>query len=212
MNQCIQFIDKQVENFYPSTIFSINSSIEPYFEKTLFRFNKCVRNNKIFKNNLDLDPFHIMKYPLFLYLLSRVIHEDSIEDNTRLKDKIHGLNKALHGCSIFYNTILPDEFFFNYATGIVLAPAKYGNILVIYQGVNVTENNNILPIIGDNVTLMPGVIISGNSILGNNVTVSIGTKIVDKTIPSNSLVFQGADNQLVIKDSRKNYNSKYFYV
>ena len=211
MNHFIKFIDKQIANFYPTTDFSNNSSIEPYFEKTLLRFNKCVRNNKIFRDNLNLDPFHIMKYPLFLYLLSRVIYQDSIEDNNRLKDKIHGLNKALHGCSIYYNTILPDEFFFNYATGIVLAPATYGNKLVLYQGVNITENNNILPIIGNNVTLMPGVVISGKSILGDNVTVSVGTKIIDKVIPRNSLVFQGSNNELIIKNTPKNYNSKYFY-
>ena len=120
-------------------------------------------------------------------------------------------SKLLHGCSIYYNTILPDEFFFNYATGIVLAPATYGNKLVLYQGVNITENNNILPIIGNNVTLMPGVVISGKSILGDNVTVSVGTKIIDKVIPRNSLVFQGSNNELIIKNTPKNYNSKYFY-
>jgi len=202
----------QLSSFFPGITLGTEESLflKKFKNITLKRYENCVQSNKIFKGDTNPDPYHIMKYPIFLYLLSRVIYESGEIDTYRLKDRIHALNKALHGCAIYYTTELPSEFFLNYATGIVLAPAIFGNKLVLYHGVSVTENNKQLPTIGSYVTLMPGVLISGNSIIGDHVTISAGTKVIDKVIEDNSVVFQGAGNDLIIKKAKKNYSARYF--
>ena len=184
--------------------------ITAHMNEALRIYSKCVKNNNILTNTGYPDPYHIMEYPIFLYILGRTIYERKITDTYRIKDRLHSLNKALHGCSIYHTTKLPEEFFLNYATGVVLAPATYGNQFTAYHGVSVTENNGILPTIGNRVTLMPNVTISGNSTIGNNVTISVGTTVIDKSIPDNSLVFQSPTGGVIIKEAKKDYAGKYF--
>jgi len=212
MIDIFDYANKQLSCFFPSIIPSDDDSafLKKFKNVTLKRYEECVKSNRIFKGDINPDPYHIMKYPIFLYILSNTIYETGDVDPSRLKDRIHAMNKALHGCAIYYTTKLSTEFFFNYATGIVLAPATFGNKLVLYHSVSITENKMQLPTIGNNVTLMPGVLVSGNSVLGDHVTVSAGTRIIDKVIDDNCVVFQGVGNEIIIKKASRNYSARYF--
>ena len=51
----------------------------------------------------------------------------------RGRNKLFVLNKALNGIDLFYEIELPEVFFIGHSVGIVLAKARYGNRLVLYQ-------------------------------------------------------------------------------
>lgn len=80
-----------------------------------------------------------------------------------------------------------------------------------YQGVVIGSYRNYAPIIGKKVILMPNVIISGSSVVGDNVVVSTGVKVINKRIPDNKLVFQGPANSLVFHDNDGSYFKEFFH-
>jgi serine acetyltransferase len=148
------------------------------------------------RTGLEPDPFHVMKHPIYLYLLARVIFERNLRDDYRLKDRLYCLNKALHGCSLYFKIKLPAVFFLSYATQVVLANCTYGENLVVLQGVTVGAHREKIPTLGSNIVLMPNSIISGKTILGNNVVVSAGVVVVNQVVPDNTIVFNGGGGKL----------------
>jgi len=188
---------------------NLGSVIGDVFQK----FGYCAQRIKIFRGDISVDPLHIMKYPIFLIFLNRELQLRLAEDDTRLKDRIHALNKSLHGCSISYKINIPSVFFLNYATGIVLANTTYGENLVLYHGVTVGAYRDNVPTIGSNVVLMPNVIVSGDSVVGDNVVVSAGVRIINRAVPSDCLVFDGAPGELkFLKKPTRIYVDAYLQV
>ena len=58
---------------------------------------------------------------------------------------------------------------------------------------------------------MPNCIISGNSIIGSNVTISAGVKVINQNIPDNTLVFQAENGRdLFFKENSDKYMANYF--
>ena len=149
------------------------------------------RISVLIRGGPDADPWHVMKHPIYLYLVARIMHERAQDDSYRLKDRLYALNKALHGCSLFYKVRLPAVFFLNYATQVVLGDCTYGENLVVYQGVTVGSYRDKVPAIGNNVLLMPNSIVSGSTKLGDNVVISAGVVVVNQNVPDNTLVFAG---------------------
>ena len=76
--------------------------------------------------------------------------------------------------------------------------AKYGDYFSFTQGCTVGHFNEIYPVIGENVTMLTGSKILGNSHIGDNCIISDGTVIRDQNIPNNSIV-TGKSPNLVIK-------------
>ncbi len=191
------YIAKQLSSMYPgdcpvetdiATMQSVATEVDARFEYLVSRVNILKRTGT------SPDPWHVMKHPIYLYLLSRVLFEKKVADEYRIKDRLYCLNKALHGCSLFYRVKLPAVFFLNYATQIVLSDCVYGENLVIYQGVTVGCYRDKCPALGNNIVLMPNCVISGSSSIGNNVVVSAGVVVINKTVPDNTLVFGGGSN------------------
>ena len=190
----IVYIARQLSNICPSdspieadiaVMRAVASEVDARFEFLASRVKVLVRTGT------RADPWHVMKHPIYLYLLSRALFESGMEDDSRIKDRLYCLNKALHGCSLFYKVRLPKVFFLNYATQIVMGDCVYGENLVVYQGVTVGGYREKNPVLGNNIVLMPNCIISGSTILGNNVVVSAGVVVINRTVPDNTLVFGG---------------------
>lgn len=158
------------------------------------------------------DPLHVMKHPIYLYLLARVIFEENLVDDHRLKDRLYCLNKALNGCSIYYKIKMPDVFFLNYATQVVLGDCTYGENLVVYQGVTVGGYRDKVPVLGANVVLMPNCIISGSTRLGDNVVISAGVICINQIVPDNTIVFTGPDrkSEITLRALKNTIYADYF--
>jgi len=216
-NEIIKYISDQLFLFFPqendkklrydSDLFYLSLVVE----KTSEEFSEILNKVKIF-NSLSIDPYHIMQYPIYLYKLSRNLYLNNEEDKYRLKDRIHALNKYLHGVSIFYKVKMPDVFFLNYSTGIVVGEGDFSNNLVIYQGVTIGRiNKEDKPKIGSDVILMPNCLVSGRSEIGKNSVISSGVRIINKTVPDNTIVFEN-NGSLIFKNNKSDYIKKYFSV
>lgn len=122
----------------------------------------------------------------------------------READCIYYLNKIMNSCDWFYAIELPEIFYAEHPVGSVLGRARYGDRFFIYQGCTVGGNVNkdgILsyPIIGKNVWLYAGSSILGKCRIGDNVIISAGTRIINREIPSCSIVFGNSPN-LIVKE------------
>lgn len=174
------------------------------------RYAHCASKIKVFKGDLDVDFFDVRKYPIFLYILASSINQMDIDESGRIKDRLYCLNKYLHGCSLFYKINLPPVFFVTYASQVILAKTVYGDYFMTYQGVTVGSFNNHVPIIGARVILMPNVIVSGSSVVGDNVVISAGVRVINDFVPDNKIVFQGPANSLFFKDNDGSYFEQFF--
>lgn len=210
----IKYIGRQLSNLFPgecSTEEDIKT-MQLVSEEVDFRFEFLASRAKVLMRiGKQPDPWHVMKHPIYLYLLSRVLFERGINDAYRIKDRLYCLNKTLHGCSLFYRVNLPKIFFLNYATQIVLGDCIYGENLVVYQGVTVGAYRDKAPTLGKNVVLMPNAIVSGSTCLGDNVVVSAGVAVINKSVPNNTIVFSGeGGNQLIYHPIKNNSYIDYF--
>lgn len=198
---------------HPESSSSDKEVIERYIEQATKRFRQCALGITSFSNNPDPDPWHIQKYPVFLYFLARSIHEAEESDVYRLKDRLYCLNKALHGCSLYYRVKLPNVFLVSYASGVILGNCVYGENLLAYQGVTVGGYRSKAPVLGNNIVLMPNAVISGSTVLGNNVVVSSGVRVINQIIPDNSVVFEGSTKELSVKStSSTEYIETFFHL
>jgi len=84
---------------------------------------------------------------------------------------------------------MPKVFFLNYAIAVVLGDCVYGENLVVYQGCTIGSYRDKTPVLGNNVILMPNVVVTGSSRIGNNAVISAGVACVNSVIPDNHIVF-----------------------
>lgn len=211
----IKYIARQLANICPGdcTMETDWQTLQSVEARADARFEHLANRARILqRTGTRPDPWHVMKHPIYLYLLSRVLHESGATDEFRIKDRLYCLNKALHGCSLFYKVRLPSVFFLNYATQIVLGDCIYGENLVVYQGVTVGGYRDKNPVLGSNIVLMPNAVISGDTRLGNNVVVSAGVVVINKQVPDNTLVFRGRDgiDELIYHPLKNNSYIDYF--
>jgi serine O-acetyltransferase len=193
---------KQLENLFYIDQNEINT-INLILKNVLIRTEKCFKKtpNKYYHKDkrVYFNPYHSGQYNIFLYFLSNTIFKET--KNTVLADKIYYLNKIFNACDIFYEVELPEVFMLDHPVGAVMGRAKYGNYFNFSHGCTVGGNNDLYPIIGENVTMMSDSKIVGKSVIGNNVIIAANTYIKDEKIPNNQIVF-GASPNLILKENK----------
>lgn len=146
------------------------------------------------------DPFHSVQYTFYLYQLAHLAWKDG--GNSNLAARLYYLNKALNGLDLFYEVDLPALWICDHPVGTVIGRGVIGNRFYFGQNVTVGNNNGHYPVIEENVTLMSGSSVLGQSKVGSGVIVSAKCLIKDEVIPINSLVF-GMSPNLIIKPMRE---------
>lgn len=184
--------------------------ITKHMPKILERFEKNISNNDnkyYYKINEKgereafFDPLHTCQWLLFLYLASNTIYKyetEKVEAARVVCDKIYGQAKTVSGCELYYEVEMPEIFRFDHPIGSFMGRAKYGNGFSFTHGCTVGNIDEIYPVIGENVTMLAGSTILGNSHIGNNCIISAGTIIKAQDIPDNSIVY-GESPELIIK-------------
>ena len=94
---------------------------------------------------------------------------------------------------------MPEHFFIGHSVGIVLAKAKYGDYLVLYQNSTVGKSRGISPEIHDHVVMYPNTAVIGKSIISKGSIISQGTSVINQVTQKNKIVYQGTDKELVYK-------------
>lgn len=199
----------QISSNYFKTI-EDESLITKHLPKAMERFENCIKDcsNKYYsKENEEgvrepyFDPLHTCQWTLFLYFMANTIYkyEDEKKEAARVVcDKIYGQAKSMSGCDIYFEVEMPEVFYFDHPLGSHLGRAKYGNYFSFIQGCTVDDKDGKYPVIGNNVVMLTGSKIIGDSCIGDNCIISEGTIIVDEDIQSNSIVY-GKSPNLTIK-------------
>lgn len=211
--QLTDYIVSQINHFYPDRSVS-TGEIRSYVEHALERVDYCFSKvkNKYFRqgNEVVFNHLHTDQYSVFLYFLCNSIF--SISKNEDLAARVYGLNKALHSIDVFYEVVLPDIFYLQHPLGTVLGRAHYSDYLFVYPRCNVGANlDDVYPRIGEGVIMYGGSSIIGDCEIGNNCWLSIGSTVMDRNVPSNSVVF-GSSPENVIKPTNRSVITDMFLV
>lgn len=104
----------------------------------------------------------------------------------------------LNGVELFYSVDLPADWNCDHPVGTVLGKATYGSHFFFYQGCtvgcNIHDDKFVYPVLGNNVTMYSGSKVLGNCNVGNNVIFAANSFIIDRDVPSNVVVIgQGKD-------------------
>lgn len=200
-------LDRQLTNFWKGLydIKKINSIMDRALQR--------VKNNFFYiaadrywneEKKLIFSVTDTSLWSVFLYIVSNELyHAGCIEEAS----VVYYLNKMMHSVEWFYAVDLPEIFMVEHPIGSVLGRAKYGNKLLVYQGVTVggsKRNGDICyPVIGENVTLFANSTVLGDSIIGDDVIVSSGTYIINEKIPNNCIVFGKSPNLTIVKKNKE---------
>jgi serine O-acetyltransferase len=141
------------------------------------------------------DHLHGDQYAMWLYFLGRELF---------LRDapvaackKLFLLNKALHGCDIFYEVELPTIFLLVHPLGTVLGRGRYSDHLIAYQRCGVGSNHDVYPVLGPHVTLRPGSAVLGRSRVGERCTIATESLLLDQDLAPDSVYIGNPRDQLI---------------
>ena len=193
----LSYVGRQLDNFFPDGRGDAERpALEAQIEPALRRLERCLAEVRMWPPG-RFDHLHSSQYTIFLYYLANTLWRAGGE--RALCNKLFGLNKALNGIDLFYEIEMPEVFFIGHSVGIVLAKARYGNRLVLYQNSTVGKNHSEAPALGDGVVMYPNSAVIGRCEIGADSVIAQGTRIVNRSTPGNCMVFQGEAGNLVFK-------------
>lgn len=150
----------------------------------------------------------------FLVLCHRFSHALHTNDlRMDVADATYYSARLRTSTDIYCRTVIGECFLPSHPLGTVIdSKASYGRALRLYNGVHVGPFNIdgkppsewVHPVIGDGVILYAKTSIYGQTVIGNNVTVSPGTVIVNESIPNNCIVFGASPNLKVVPNKQDN--------
>ncbi len=183
----------QLHSFYPVT--GWEEVIDTVYSVVLERLNDCFSHvrNKYYHNNGEtiFNPLHVAQWTMFLYTMA---NELSKIGNTDLCDMIYGLSKIASSADIFYGVEMPKIWFFDHPQGSVMGRAGYNDYFTFSQGCTVGNNKGKFPVFGKHVSMLSNSKVLGDCQIGDHVIFAANSFIIDKDIPSYSIVFGTAPN------------------
>lgn len=194
----------QIQNFFPDNADVSLSLVKEAVEKSLPRLEHCFShiNNKYFFDgkNAVFDHLHGDQYAMWLYILSNEVYK--LESKPSIAKKLFLLNKALHGCDIYFEVELPEIFLLVHPLGTVLGRGDYQDYLMVYQRCGVGSNHDVYPTFGSHTTLRPGSSVLGNCKLGSNCSLAADSLLLDKDLSKNTL-YIGNPKQFIIREQKE---------
>lgn len=133
-------------------------------------------------------------------------------DNVELADAVYYSCRVRTSTDVYHRSEIGDFFMPVHPLGTVIdSKARYGKAFKLYNGVHIgpygidgkPPSEWVHPVIGDGVTVYANSSIYGRTVVGNNVTISPGTVIVNEKIPDNCIVF-GASPDLKAMPNKHN--------
>lgn len=150
------------------------------------------------------NPYHSVKYMIFLYTISNELFLK--HGRNSLSDKVYYLNKIMNGVDLYYEIELPERWCAEHPVGSVMGRAIYGENFFFYQcctvgGTTDKEGNIHYPVLKENVRMYSNSSILGKCHIGRNVNIGAGCIVKNQNIPDNSTVF-GQSPNLIIKRNK----------
>ena len=150
----------------------------------------------------------------FLILCYRFSHAIYLAGGKEeLADAVYYSCRMRTSTDIFYRSAIGDFFLPSHPLGTVIdSKATYGIGLRLYNGVHIgpygidgkPPSEWVHPVIGNGVIIYAKSSIYGKTIIGDNVTISPGTTIVNENIPSNCIVFGASPDLKAVRNKHNN--------
>ena len=170
------------------------------------------KNGKGIINMLFLDHYLILCYRF----ANALFRKDKFD--IQLLDAIYYSSKIRTSADLFYNASIGDYFLPTHPLGtIITSQSTYGKCFKVYGSVLIgpleqpfpysdkKASDTPKPVIGDGVIVFNHAKILGNSIIGNNVTISAGCVIQNREIPDNTLaMIDQPSGRLVLLPNKSN--------
>lgn len=199
------YVARQLEFHFPDGAVAVDD-LMPVMPAALERLRHCFAHidNKYFFDGRQavFNHLHGDQYAMWLYLLGNELHRQG--GPVDLCSKLFLLNKALHGCDIFYEVELPDIFLLVHPVGTVLGRARYSDYFVSYQRVSVGSNHDIYPTFGEYVTLRPGAAVLGACRIGSHCQIATDSLVLGRDLPDHSR-YLGNPKTCVVKHEETVY-------
>lgn len=180
---------RQVNAMFPDGADVAASDLTAAVSGALARLEHCFTriNNKYFFDGRQavFDHLHGDQYAMWLYLLGNQIFRNG--GPASACKKLFLLNKALHGCDVFYEIELPSIFLLVHPLGTVLGRGQYSDYLIAYQRVSIGSNHDVYPTLGAHLTLRPGSAVLGRCTVGDHCSLAAQSLLLDRDLPANSL-------------------------
>ena len=214
-SELCDYLKYQLNNNFPDSNFIETEKIYSSVTIALEKLDNCLSKaclNRYKKNGESFfDHLFSDTYMLFLCYLANTVWQQT--NDTVLSSKVYYLNKIMHAFDCMYDNHLPEIFLIIHGFGTMMGKAEYGNYFVVYQGCTIGASHGIYPKIGKGVSITSNSSVIGNSIVGNNSTISTRAIIFQKNIPENSTAYINFDTGLLeIKPSKKCYAQQFFNV
>jgi serine O-acetyltransferase len=179
----------QANTFFPDRDPVAAAGLAAAAEGALARLEHCFVHidSKYFFDGRQavFDHLHGDQYTMWLYWLANEHHRRG-GDPGECK-KLFLLNKALHGCDLFYEVELPRIFLLVHPLGTVLGRARYADYLIAYQRVGVGSNHDVYPTLGEHLTLRPGSSVLGRCQVGRQCTIAAESLLLDRDLEPGSV-------------------------
>lgn len=195
---------RQTDHVFADDDTLLPAELLPSAQQAMRRLEHCFSkvNNRYFFDGQQVvfDHLHGDQYAMWLYLLANQLHRDQAP--AAWCKKLFLLNKALHGCDIFYEVALPAVFLLVHPLGTVLGRARYGDYLAAYQRVGIGSNHDIYPVLGDHITLHPGSSVLGRCKVGDRCSIAAESLLLDRDLPDDTLYIGNPRNHVLRAPSR----------
>ena len=208
-----QYAARQLDHLFPlGSLADTGRVLARHVPKALERLEYCFAriNNKYYQREGEayFSPLMTDQYATFLYLLANTVFKDG--QNAEMAGRLYALNKALHGLDVFYEVEMPRVFLWVHCLGTVLGRARYGEYLVVYQGVTVGGNLAYeYPDIGSRVALFSNSSVLGKTAVRDGVLVAARASLLDVEVPPDHVCY-GQHPEERWKPARRSVMSQYF--
>jgi len=199
------YVVRQLEAFtVPGRTPYSGTSVQRHLPATLSRVERCfseIRRKYFFDGIHTLfDHRHGDHWAMFLYFLSNTVHREGGDPD--LAASLFLLNKALHGCDLYYAVRLPDIFLLIHPLGTVLGNASYGDYFVAYQncGVGAVEDGTYPTFAGENVLFARSAVLGACNV-GRNVIVGANAFLLNTDVPDDRVVVGQYPSQRILPAS-----------
>lgn len=195
--QLASYLAKQLNSYFPDDNEVTAEALIASVKFAQSRLEHCFShvNNKYFFDGKQVvfNHLHGDQYAMWLYFVSNQLFRDGAA--TDLCSKVFLLNKALHGCDIYFEVELPSVFLLVHPLGTVLGRGNYADYFVAYQRCGVGSNHDIYPNMSKYFTLRPGSSILGNSSVGINCTLAAESLLLDEQLEDNTMYVGNPSNK-----------------
>lgn len=217
LNRQYKAFKKLILNDYPYELEINDNELFTVFKEI---YNDVCRQhskieNKYFSNQSEgiIDFKYLDHYLIFCFRMANYIYKNGI--NLELADAIYYSSRIRTGTDLYYTASIDEYFFPVHSIGAIIdSHTEYGKLFRVYHGVHVGPYNiqgvdpkdQKHPKIGNGVILLGKSSVYGDTQIGDNVIVSVGSVIINEKIPSNCIVIGQSPNLYVLPNKFSNFD------